>query len=129
MNANTIIKRIWFGLRGLAILSVIFLAGEYIASYIDFPIPGAVIGMFVVFVLLQLKIIPLVWVDSGSTWLLTFMGLFYVPYGVGIIESGQLLEEWGMQIILLILVTVLSVFACTGWLFQSLTRYNSSTDE
>lgn len=100
----------------------LYFLGEWIAGYLPIPVPGAVIGMIAAFLLLQFHIIPLNWVDTAAVWLLIFMGLFYVPYGVGIVESGDLIEQWGLKIIGLVLVTVLSVFVVSGLLFQSLVR-------
>lgn len=121
--------RIWKGVRGFLILTAIFLIGQQISGYLSFPVPGAVIGMVMVFGLLQLRILPLVWVDTAAVWLLSFLGLFYVPYGVGIVESGPLIEEWGVEVILVMVVTILVVFFSSGWTFQRLVKTNSQSDE
>ena len=117
------------GVGGFLILTAIFLIGQWVAGYSPFPVPGAVIGMVVVFGLLQLRILPLAWVDTAAVWLLSFLGLFYVPYGVGIVESGPLIEEWGMEIIVVMVLTIVVVFFASGWVFQGLIKANSHPDE
>lgn len=114
---------------GFLILLILFLLGEWIAGWIPFPVPGAVVGMILIFALLQSRIIPLSWVEKAADYILIFMGMFYIPYGVGIVESGHLLTEWGIPILGLVVVTVLSVFLLSGHLFQYLTKKKSLTDE
>lgn len=118
------LKRIFYDLwglvRGFVILMGLYLLGEWMAKYLPIPVPGAVIGMVIMFLLLRFRVVPLSWVDSVSVLLLTFMGLFYIPYGVGIIESGEMIERWGLEILGLVLLTVLSVFFVSGRLFQAL---------
>ncbi len=106
--------------RGFVILVGLYLFGEWIAKYLPIPVPGAVIGMVIMFLLLRLRVVPLHWVDNASVLLLTFMGMFYIPYGVGIVESGTLIEKWGLEILGLVLLTILSVFFVSGKLFQNL---------
>lgn len=129
IKISFLLNQIWLVLRGFTILTALFLLGEWLAGFLPLPIPGAVIGMVVVFVLLQVSVLPLRWVDQTSVWLLTFLGLFYVPYGVGIIESGQLIEKWGIQIMFIMVVTALTGFIVTGWIFQILYNYKSGIDE
>lgn len=119
----------WDGFRGLIILTVLYLIGEWMSGYIPFPVPGAVLGMVIVFALLQLHLLPLAWVNAGAVWLLSFMGLFYVPYGVGIVDSGELIQEWGVPIIIIMGVTVLTVFGVSAWIFQNFIDKSSMADE
>lgn len=119
----------WSGIRGVLVLTGLYFAGEWLAGFITFPVPGSVVGMALVFVLLQFRVLPLHWVDTGTTWLLAFLGLFYVPYGVGIVESGPLIGEWGLRIVGIIAVTVLVVFAFSGRVFRLLLKHSSVSDE
>lgn len=114
------ITRAWEGVRGILILMAVYFAGEWVSKFIPFPVPGSVLGLLLIFALLQFRILPLAWVDRGAIWLMAILGLFYVPYGVGIVKSGPLVAQWGWQILIIIVVTVLSVFAFSSWMFVSL---------
>lgn len=129
INIRAVFLHLWKGVRGFLILTSIFLIGQWIAGYLIFPVPGAVIGMVLIFGLLQLGWLPLIWVDTAAAWLLGFLGLFYVPYGVGIVDSGPLIKEWGWEIIAVMALTTVVVFFASGWLFQVLIKSNSSVDE
>ena len=123
------LHRVWSGLWGILVLTGMYYAGDWMAGFIPFPVPGSVVGMILVFALLQLRVLPVKWVESGAAWLLAFLGLFYVPYGVGVVESGSLIGEWGLQVVILIAVTVLVVFVFSGWVFRRLLTYTAAGDE
>jgi holin-like protein len=104
------------------------LAGELVREIFDLPIPGPVIGLFLLAaVLARLSArsedgaIPVALEDTGET-LIANMGILFVPAGVGIITEADLLrEEWLPVIAALIGSTVLSV-AVTGLVMHWVTR-------
>ncbi|HLT93683.1 MAG TPA: CidA/LrgA family protein [Membranihabitans sp.] len=116
-------------LFGISVLFLIYFVGAWCVQWINFPIPGPVFGMLLIFLMLQCKLIQLDWVQPGAQWLLTYLGLFYVPYGVGIINSGDLLAGWGWQITILVVATVLTVFILTGKIYHFLTLKSSQDHE
>src|SRR5690625_6129150 len=93
-------------LPGFLILLILYLIGEWIAGWIPFPVPGAVVGMILIFVLLQSRLIPLTWVEKATDYILIFMGVFYISYGVGIVGSGYLLTEWGVLRLVFVVFTL-----------------------
>ena len=95
-------------LYGLTVLLVFQLIGESLAYAFALPIPGPVIGMLLLFAVLQ-------WRGANeqlrltATTLLSHLSLLFVPAGVGIITYGALLKtEW-----LSLLVTVIVSTAIT----------------
>jgi putative effector of murein hydrolase LrgA (UPF0299 family) len=98
------------------------LIGELIREVLHLPIPGPVIGMFLLVAVLALyngsgKIIsndaptPL---EQTAETLISHMGLLFVPAGVGLIaEVGVLQREWLPIVAGLLGSTVLSI-AVTG---------------
>lgn len=77
------------------------LLGEVVRSAFDLPVPGPVIGMFVLAGILALRedrvgtpAIPDALRRTTET-LIRHMGLLFVPAGVGIVaEAGLLRKEW-----------------------------------
>ena len=117
-----------------AILSLIGcqLAGELIREAAHLPIPGPVIGMFLLAALLAVRggkagdTIPPALSRAADT-LIGTMGLLFVPAGVGIITEAHLLrEEWRPIVAALIGSTVLSV-AVTGVIMHRLTLPSRAT--
>ena len=91
------------------------LAGELVRETTGLPIPGPVIGMFLLAAMLVLRTetaglaIPSA-LEQTTQALITLMGLLFVPAGVGIVAEAALLrEEWRPILAALLGSTVLSV--------------------
>jgi len=87
------------------------------------PIPGSVLGLIILFVLLQTKVIRVEWVDLGAKWLLAEMLLFFVPSAVGIVQYPELIVTSGVKLFILILIGTFIVMSCTGLLAQRFTSH------
>ncbi|HUN99414.1 MAG TPA: CidA/LrgA family protein [Bradyrhizobium sp.] len=96
------------------------LAGELVRSAIGLPVPGPVIGMFLLAAVLAFRsrYSKLGESDFGSSLertadtLIGSMGLLFVPAGVGIIsEAGLLRQEWLPIVAALLGSTILGLLA------------------
>lgn len=85
-------------------------------------IPGSIVGIGVLFVLLQTGIIKLEWIDLGAKWLLAEMLLFFIPSAVGIVQYKELMWDSGVRILTVIVVSILVVMAGTGLLAERLAK-------
>lgn len=110
---------------GLVILTGLSLLGNRLSPLIPFPMPGPVIGLILVFVLLTLGWLPLKWVDEAGKILLLYLGLFYVPYGVGIIDVDPSVRRIGWKIIPIAITVVVVVMLVTAKLFTFLGKKNN----
>jgi holin-like protein len=80
------------------------LLGELLRGALHLPVPGPVVGMLLLAVCLALRgqgkevssdPMTLTALDRTASVLLKYMGLLFVPAGVGIIAEGHLLrQEW-----------------------------------
>lgn len=100
----------------LAIILGIWAVGEYISSMISsfVLIPGSIIGMILLFLMLQFKIISIESIDSISGFFLDNMALFFVPAGVSLIKSMDLIKQNIILLVLAIFVTTVIVMWFTG---------------
>jgi putative effector of murein hydrolase LrgA (UPF0299 family) len=104
----------------LALLLSCQLAGEILARSLALPMPGPVVG------LILLAVVLLVWVqrrpdlkgtllDKVTTFLVGGLGLLFVPTGVGVVQQLGLLGDYGVGIVLtLIISAVLTMLATVG---------------
>ncbi|GLX66440.1 CidA/LrgA family protein [Paenibacillus glycanilyticus] len=90
--------------------------------WLHLPVPGSILGMLLLFIMLQAKIIPRKWVESGSDWLIATMLLFFIPPAVGIIGYRQLVISSGVQIALVIGLGTIIVMLCSGLVAQQVAR-------
>lgn len=96
------------------ILGISYL-GEIISQVSNLPIPGAVIGMFVLFGLLVTKKIKLESIEFFSELLLINLAFFFIPPGVGILSTlDQLSGNWVKLIFVVVTTTVITMLV-TGW--------------
>ena len=108
-----------------AILCLILcqLAGQVVSAAARLPVPGPVIGMFLLALLLVLRggRIPMA-LDRTAEALVGTMGLLFVPAGVGVIAEVSLLrQQWLPIAAALIGSTVLSVMV-TGLVMRHTAR-------
>ena len=104
----------------IALLWGFSLLGSLIAHLVHVHIPGSLIGLVIVFLLLQFGVMKLSWVELGATWLIADLLLFYVPPAVGIVEYGHLLRMDGLRIVVVIGLSTVIVMATTGFVADRL---------
>ena len=56
------------------------------------PLAGSIVGLFLFYLLLQFKIVPLTWVEDGANFLLKTMVFFFIPSVVGIMDVASKLR-------------------------------------
>jgi holin-like protein len=109
-------------LTGFTLLLLFQLAGEIVVRGLGLPIPGPVMGMFLLFAALLLCGRLPASVRSASEGLLRYLAVLFVPAGVGLIAQKELLaREWPGLTVSLVISTALTL-AVTGLAFQALRR-------
>jgi holin-like protein len=101
--------------RGLAILCLLQGLGELTSTGLNLPIPGNVLGMGLLLLALNLKLINPAWVEEAVEFLLAHLALFFVPAGVGVMVYFHLLAAEWLPILVATVVSTFVVMAVTGW--------------
>lgn len=103
-------------------LIVLQLIGEIISGSCGLPIPGAVIGLILLYLLLWMR-----WIDPDDLGATTGvlhqnLGLLFVPAGVGVIAYLPMIaDEWAILVVS-ILFSVVATLAVTGLVMTWLAR-------
>lgn len=82
---------------GLGILVGFAAIGIGLTHALHLPLPGAVLGMLLMWIALGTGIIRLHWIEDAADGLLGILGLLFVPATVGFIEylsAGTLWLSW-----------------------------------
>lgn len=96
--------------RSLIILYIMLLLGNLISHYIPVGIPGSIWGLLLLFLGLTTHVIHLEWIYFGSSLLIRYMAVLFVPVSVGIIKYYDLLvAQWKVLLIPNILSTILTL--------------------
>lgn len=108
--------------RGLFIIFGLLGLGNLISIGINGLVPGSVVGMLLMFVGLQTKIIRHEWVAATATALTGNMAMFFVPAGVGIMVAFDILAKSWHEILFISLVSTICVIAAVGLTQQWMER-------
>ncbi|MEH7087197.1 CidA/LrgA family protein, partial [Neobacillus drentensis] len=73
------IKKFSIAVLQIGFLYAIYFLMDQAAKALHLPIPGSIIGMILIFILLQTGVMKLSWIERGSNWLLDEMLLFFIP--------------------------------------------------
>jgi holin-like protein len=106
--------------RGLTLLLLFQLCGEFISRMLDLPIPGNVMGMGLLLLGLTTKLVDIKWFEEAAEVLLSNMALFFVPAGVGVMVYGDLIAAEWLPISVATVLSTFVVMAVTGKLAQKL---------
>ncbi len=95
----------------IAIIYAIYWAGNLVSSLMShiIVIPGNIIGMVILLVLLTANILKLSMIEETSSFMLKYMGFFFVPLSVGIMESYKLIQGSIVQIIIILIISCILV--------------------
>ena len=110
-------------INGLMWLIGCQLVGEVLVRALDVPVPGPVVGMVLLFLLLQLR-------RSGddatvvraADGLLQHLQLFFIPAGVGVVVYLGAIRDDAVPIVGAMLVSWLVGLVVVGWLTVGLER-------
>ncbi|WP_410511738.1 CidA/LrgA family protein [Paenibacillus sp. BR2-3] len=96
----------------VALLYLFFMAGDYVQKLLHLPIPGSIVGLLLLFILLLCKVVPVRWIESGATTVLSYLPLFFIPATAGIVNHMGIFSGKGLLlIVVLIISTVLTMGA------------------
>ncbi|WP_443606938.1 CidA/LrgA family protein, partial [Alistipes putredinis] len=85
-------------------------------------LPGSIVGMILLFASLCLHIVDAEMIRPAARFLLGAMALFFIPYGVGLIVSYEVLLDNFWAIVISGGVSTMLVLVCVGRVFQKLNK-------
>ncbi len=112
--------------REAIIIIGIYLLGELISKAFSLPLPGNIIGMIILLILLCTNVIKIEKVETVSTFFLDHLAFFFIPAGVGLISSFDLIKNSLVYIFLLCLITTAIVIVATGSVVQYLIKIQNN---
>lgn len=104
----------------MALYVGLFVQAPQLVLRLHLPLPGNIVGMFLLLALILLRILPLHWVRDGARWLLAEMLLFFVP---AVVNYTQLLRVEGWRIFLVIALSTALVLGITALVVDRVYRF------
>lgn len=95
----------------IVIIYVIYISGNLVSTNIShiINIPGSLIGMTFLFILLCTNIIKLPMIEDTGNFLLKYMGFFFVPLTVGMIDTFELVQDNFVRLIIILIISCICV--------------------
>lgn len=108
----------------ICMMYFITVLGSWIQETLNIPIAGSIIGLVILFLLLQFKIIKEEWIKDGANLLLSTMIFFFIPSIVG---AMNLVDQINAQFIFLIVLVIAStciVALSSGYIAEKMLKRN-----
>ncbi len=108
------LRGICAGLAGVLALLACLAAGEVLVRGVGLPIPGAVPGMLLLYAILLYRRRVGEGLATVSAGLLGWLGLFFVPAGVGIVTYAEVLRPVALEIVVVMVVSTMLTLTVTA---------------
>lgn len=96
--------------------------GELVVWLTGIKLPSSIIGMLLLTLFLQLRLIKLRWVEGISNFLVKNLGFFFVPPGVALMLYLDVIKAQLIPIVVASVISMVVVFVVTGWIHQLVRR-------
>ena len=108
-------NKVYSFLHQAFIFAIIMLISKGIAFILPIPMPASVIGLILLFVALSTNIVKLEQVEGLGTSLTGIISFLFVPSGISLYNSLDILKVYGGPILAIIFIATFVILAITGW--------------
>ncbi|MDY0832656.1 MULTISPECIES: CidA/LrgA family protein [unclassified Pseudomonas] len=121
-------KRLTFKLVGrllveLIVLLAIYFLGCELAAWLNWPIPGGVVGLGLLLLTFATGLVKPAALQLGAGVLMAEMLLFFIPALMSLLDYGGLVKHDGWRIMLVIGFSTLSVMLVTAFTVEFVCRW------
>ncbi|KVV09135.1 MULTISPECIES: CidA/LrgA family protein [unclassified Pseudomonas] len=117
------VKRLGRLVTEIVVLLAIYFAGCQIASGLQLPIPGGVVGMALLLLAFALGWVKPAALQLGAGVLMAEMLLFFIPALMSLLDYGVLVRDEGWRILLVIGISTLLVMVVTAFTVEAVCRW------
>lgn len=109
-------------LKQFGIILLISFIGEILHELLPLPVPASIYGIVLLFLCLELKVIPVSSVKEASGFLIEIMPIMFIPAAVGLIDSWLTIREALVSYAVITAVSTVAVMAVSGRAVQAVMR-------
>lgn len=107
-------------LRQMLIILGVWLVSEVLSRALSLPIPGNVLGMFIMLILLCTKAVKVTQLSEVSNFFLENISLFFIPSVAAIVIYYKQVQDQVAQVLIALVVSSVLVFMVTGYTVEGL---------
>jgi holin-like protein len=116
-------------LRQLGIILTVSFLGEILGAVVPLPVPASIYGLVLMYLCLQLKLLPVASVRETGEFLLEIMPLMFIPAAVGLLKSWDVLRPVWLPVLSITVVSTVAVLAVSGLVTQAVIRLERRSKE
>lgn len=109
-------------IKQFGIILCISFVGEVLNHLIPLPVPASIYGVALMFLCLELRIIPLHAVKETGVFLIEIMPLMFIPAAVGLLDSWEVIRPAWVQYLVITVVSTFAVMIAAGRVTQAVIR-------
>jgi len=118
-------SRLWLDFAaGFASLVLSLLIGEQVKAWLHVPIPGNVLGLFILLICFRFGVVSPRLIQEASNRLLFLLPALFIPIYVSAIGQGQLRSQFGWVLLPALLIATAGLWVFVGHLSQRLLSRN-----
>jgi len=106
----------------IGLLVTVWLLADTLMRYLGVPVPGGIVGLFVLLLAFALHWLSPRSFAQGAQWLLAEMLLFFVPAAMILLDNRQMFGWLGVKLLAVVVGGTVLVMAATAltveWLFR-----------
>jgi holin-like protein len=104
--------------KQFGIIAGVSFVGELLYAALPFPIPASVYGLVLMVILLMTKIVKLDMIEETADFMISMMGIFFIPSSVGLMNSFGVMRGSVVQLLLMCVISTVVVMVVTGLVAQ-----------
>jgi holin-like protein len=109
-------------LFGFSVLVLCLLAGEQVKMWLHLPVPGNVLGLFLLLLSFRLRLLPAQLIENAANQVLYVLPSLFIPIYVSAIGHGQLWSQMSWILVPMLLLVTAGLWIFVGHLSQKLLR-------
>lgn len=109
-------------------LCAVSFVGNLLSSVLNIGIPGNILGILLLFIMIEQKWLPLEKIELGANFLIAEMLLFFIPSAIGVIEFQEVLKNDWAQLLFAIGASICLVVVFVGIITECIVRFREGRD-
>jgi len=122
MTNQQMLQRLIGYLGSFLIILACLAVGKWISSLLPFAFPGCILGMMILFLLLNFQLVRMHWIEPSASLLLRHMALLFIPVAVGLLAYLDTVMASLGVIMLNVVLGISLILLVVGRLYQRMNR-------
>lgn len=122
MTNQQMLQRLIGYLGSFLIILACLAVGKWLSSLLPFAFPGSILGMLILFLLLNFQLVRMHWIEPSASLLLRHMALLFIPVAVGLLAYLDTVMASLGVILLNVVLGISLILLVVGRLYQRMNR-------